>query len=480
MASRIEQIKKNRLEKFKTIQQKGINPYPYSYSGGISSSEALKKIGKKVKVRGRIITLRPHGGITFAHLKDQSGQIQLYFQKKQLDSYDLVKLLDMGDFVGAEGEVFKTNSGEITVNVENFQLLAKSLLPLPEKWHGLKDTEARYRKRYLDLIMNDEVKKVFETRSKIISEVRRYLESLGFMEVETPTLQPLYGGASARPFITHYNALDTDLFLKISDELYLKRLIIGGFEKVFEIDHDFRNEGLDKTHSPEFTMMECYWAYADYNDMMELTENLFSEVAKKVLGTTKIEYQGHKIDLKPPWKRMTMREAILKHLDWDMDKISDEDLKKKLKQSKVELKCGFNRGLAIAELFSQVEKELIDPVFITDHPKETTMLCKLHRESDHLIERFEPYIAGWEVGNAYSELNDPSKQKECFSQQVELSKAGDEEAHPMDEDFITALEHGMPPTGGLGIGIDRLVMLLTNQPNIRDVIFFPALKPKDE
>jgi len=477
---RLELIRQQRLEKLRKLQELGINPYPPKFEKKHTCAQAKELLGKKAKTAGRIMAIRAHGRIAFFDLVDSSGKIQLWFQERKLgkDKYRLLKHLDVGDFVGAEGKVVKTKAGEITIEVTDFQILAKSLRPLPDQWYGLKDIEERYRKRYLDLIMNPKVRDVFQKRSQIIQAMRDFLDQKGFLEVETPTLQPIYGGASARPFITHHNALDIDLYLKISDELYLKRLIIGGFEKVYEIDHDFRNEGIDKTHNPEFTMMECYWAWADYQDMMRLTEEMVAYIAEKVLGTTKVEFQGHKIDLKPPWRRMPMYQAIKKYLGWDPEEISDRELKKKLEEKGVELAGGYNRGLAIAELFEEVEPKLIQPVFITDFPKETTMLSKLHRRNPDLIERFEPYIAGWEIGNAYSELNDPLLQRKFFEEQVKRQAAGDEEAHPMDEDFIEALEYGMPPTGGLGIGVDRLVMLLTNQASIRDVILFPTLKPK--
>jgi lysyl-tRNA synthetase, class II len=479
---RLQQLRAQRLEKVKKLRQLGIDPYPHKFNKKHTCGQAVESLGKKVQTAARIVALRGHGRIMFADICDSSGKIQLWFQEKSLgkEKFKLLKLFDVGDFIGVEGIVIKTKTGETTIDVSDFSMLSKSLRPLPAKWHGLKDVENRYRKRYLDLLMNPEVKKTFEMRSLIIAEIRNFLRDNGFLEVETPTLQPLYGGASAKPFVTHHNALSNDFYLKISDELYLKRLIIGGFEKVFEIDHNFRNEGIDKTHNPEFTMMECYWAYADYKDIMKLTEDLFAYVAKKVLGTTKIVFAGHKIDLKPPWQRLTMSQAIKKYLGWDLEKISDDQIKKKLKEKKIDLVGGYCRGLAIAALFEQVEPKLIQPVFITDMPKETTMLCKLHRENPELIERFEPYIAGWEAGNAYSELNDPDLQREFFKTELKQKKAGDKETHPMDEDFIESLEYGMPPTGGLGIGIDRMVMLLTGEENIRDVILFPTLKSKNK
>jgi len=477
---RLQKIRKLRIGKTEKLRELGVNPYPYKFNKKHTCAQAKELLGKKVETAGRIMAVRGHGKITFLDLMDFSGKIQVWFQGEKLGKkkYGLLKLFDIGDFIGIEGKVIKTKAGEVTVDVDKFEFLSKSLRPLPTKWHGFKDVEERYRKRHLDLIMNPKTKEALEMRSKIITEIRNFLDKKGFLEVETPTLQPIYGGASARPFVTRHNALNTDLYLKISDELYLKRLIIGGFEKVYEIDHDFRNEGIDKTHNPEFTMLECYSTYADYNQMMKLTEELFAYVAKKALGTTKIKFKGKRIDLNPPWQRLSMFAAIKQYLGWDPERITDKELQKMLKKKGVKITGGYNRGLAIAELFEEVEPSLVQPIFITDFPKETTMLCKLHRKNPDLIERFEPYIAGWEVGNAYSELNDPILQRKFLEEQLNLKQAGDEEAHPMDEDFIEALEYGMPPTGGLGIGIDRMVMLLTGQENIRDVILFPTLKPK--
>ena len=446
-------------------------------------SKAREMMDKQVRVSGRITAIRGHGKLFFMDLRDESGKIQLLISKAVVgdEQFELVGLLDQGDFIETGGSVAKTTAGEISIKVDSLAILSKSLRPLPDSWYGFKNIEERYRKRYVDFLMNPESKRVIELRSKIVSEVRKLLEDEGFIEVETPTLQPIYGGANARPFETYYNALKRDFFLKISDELYLKRLIIGGFEKVYEIDHDFRNEGIDTTHNPEFTMMECYWAYADYNDMMTLTERLYSNIAKKVLGTTKVKYLGHEIDLKAPWQRMSMKEALKKYLKVDVDDLSDQKLKEELKKRGIdEGKRGgvFNRGLSIFALFELVEESLIAPVFITDFPKETTSLCKLHRNNEDLIERFEPYIAGQEVGNAYTELNDPALQRHFFEEEAKAKAGGDKNTHPIDEDFLTAMEYGMPPTGGLGLGIDRMVMVITGTDSIRDVIAFPTLKDK--
>jgi len=359
-------------------------------------------------------------------------------------------------------------------------LLSKSLHPLPEKFHGLQDSEIRYRQRYVDLIANQEVKNIFLARSKIISAMREFLDKKGFTEVEIPTLQHIYGGANAKPFKTHINAWNLDLYLSISPELYLKKLIVGGYEKVYTITKNFRNEGVDKTHNPEFTGMECYWSGADYNDMMSLTEDIYEYIAMKVLGTTDLEYQGTKISLKKPWKRMTMYEALIHYAKIDVEKLSDNEIYDLLDQNNIEYKMDLtSRGLAIALLFEELcEKNLIQPVFITDHPKETSPLCKLKRGNPDLIERFEPYINTWEMGNAYSELTDPILQRKLFEEQAERGRGGDEEAQQMDEDFLRSIEYGLPPTGGLGLGVDRMVMILTNAISIREVIFFPTMKPE--
>lgn len=485
----IDELRKVRVEKKEKILKMGINPYPARVKKDQTILQAREMMGKEVAVVGRVRAIRGHGAIQFFDLEDESSKIQVLFKKDVLTEnlMELLSLLDIGDFLAVQGEVMTTQAGEISVLDKDFQIIAKALRPLPSDWYGLKDVEERYRKRYLDMIVNEEVKNTFISRSKIVKAVRTFLDERNFVEVETPTLQPLYGGASARPFITHHNALDVDLYLKISDELYLKRLIVGGIEKVYEIDKDFRNEGIDRTHTPEFTMMECYWAYADYQDMMKLTEELYAYVAQEVLGTTKVKFGEHEIDFKPPWNRLTMKEALIKYANIDVDKLSDEELKDLLKKHNLVeenkptltgVAAGFNRGIAIATLFEIVEPYLIQPTFIYDFPKETTALCKQKEDDPALIERFEPYVAGFEIGNAYSELNNPQVQKQFFEEQVKAAKSGDEEAQPMDTAYLEAMEYGMPPTGGLGLGIDRMVMLLTNNPNIRDVIIFPTLRPE--
>jgi lysyl-tRNA synthetase class 2 len=386
----------------------------------------------------------------------------------------------MGDYIGVNGIIFKTKTGELTVKCLKYTVLAKSLRPLPEKYHGIQDIEIKYRQRYLDLIMDDKSKQVFVQRTKIITAVREFLNSKGFMEVETPILETIYGGAAAKPFITHHNELDMKLFLRISLELPLKKLIAGGYEKVYQIVRDFRNESIDTTHNPEFTMMECYWAYADYNDTMELVEDCYDYVALKVLGTTKITYQDKEIELKKPWKRLTMKDALKEYVGIDVDSMENDDIKELLDKHKIEYRGNMSRGLLINQLFKIVEEKLIQPVFIIDHPKETTPLCKLHRKNHDLIERFEPYINGWEIANAYSELNDPIRQRYLLEEQAKELRAGLEESNPMDEEFCTAVDYGMPPMSGLGVGIDRMIMLLTNSASIRDVLFFPTMKNSEE
>lgn len=478
-----------RLKKLENLKSKGINPFPYKYDvtdyadsikKKFDSIKAEEHTGKNVSVAGRIMLFRDMGKVAFLTLKDSTGQIQLYLRKNDLGAdYDLVSFLDIGDFVGAKGEVFKTMKGELSIYVKSFVFLSKSLRPMPDKFHGLKDTELRYRKRHLDLIMNSETADVFIKRIRIIKAIREFLDERGFLEVETPTLQPVYGGAAAKPFTTMHNELKMKLFLKISDELYLKRLIIGGFSKVYEIDKDFRNEGIDTTHNPEFTMLEAYWAYADYHDMMKLTEDMYEFVAKKVLGTTKSKFKGVEIDFKAPWKKITMLDAIKKYVGIDAGKMSEKELAKFVNDEKIPFDKKPSWGNYVNAIFEEkCEDKFIQPTFVIDHPRESTPLCKVHREDERLIERFEPFCCGMELANAYSELNDPIVQRKLLEEQAKLLRSGDEEANPLDEDFIEAMEQGMPPTGGLGVGIDRMVMLLLGQESIRDVLFFPTMKPE--
>jgi lysyl-tRNA synthetase class 2 len=478
----------HRKEKLRKLKEKNINPYPYFFrkthlsSHIIEGFEELEKEEKEVKVAGRIVALRPHGKTAFAHLQDGAGKIQIYVKKDEVgeEKFELLDLLDIGDFLGVTGKVFKTRTGEITVRTTDFCILSKSLLPLPEKWHGLQDKELRYRQRYVDLIVNQEVKKIFLFRTELIKALREFLDNLGFVEVETPTLQPLYGGAFARPFVTHHNALDIDLYLRIADELYLKRLIVGGFEKVYEVCKVFRNEGMDRNHNPEFTMLELYQAYADYHDIMELYENLMNYAVSKVLGSKTFEFEGNHIDLTPPWKRIPMLEAIKEHTGVDLTGKGEEEIRKAAKSLNVKEDLSRPKGKLIEAIFeTQVQPKLIQPTFITEYPVEMSPLAKHHREKEGLTERFELFIGGCEMGNAFSELNDPQDQRERFLQQAEFAKRGDEEAQMLDEDFIRALEYGMPPTGGLGFGIDRLVMILTNTRSIREVILFPQMRPEE-
>ncbi|SDM39855.1 lysyl-tRNA synthetase, class II [Halarsenatibacter silvermanii] len=485
-----EDLHKLRAEKHRhleELQEAGEEPYAKNYDRSHKSTQVKENFaefeGKEVSLAGRLMALRSHGKASFADIQDFEGTIQLYLKYDVLgeEDYEFFGDLDIGDLVGVEGEVFKTNRGEVTVKVTDYELLTKSLRPLPEKFHGLKDKELRYRRRYLDLIMNRDVKDNFVRRSEIIRSMREYLEEKGFLEVETPMMHPVAGGANARPFITHHNALDMEMYLRIAPELYLKRLIVGGMEKVFEINRNFRNEGMSYKHNPEFTMMELYQAYADYHDMMELTENMIEHISREVLGTAVIEYEDTEIDLSAPWKRLTMVEAIDEYADLDFTQIDTVEKAYEAAESVgLELEDGLSRGEIIHEIFEErVEEKLIQPVFIKDYPIEVSPLARRHDDDPNFTYRFEPFIYGREVGNAFTELNDPREQKRRFEKQVERREEGDEEAQMMDEDFVRALEYGMPPTGGLGIGVDRIVMLLTNSSSIRDVILFPTMRPED-
>ena len=484
------ELLEERQRKLGEIRRSGVNPYPYTFDVTAHAADLHQRYGPlekeqvtkdKVRVAGRIMALRRMGKITFASVQDSTARVQLYLKEEDLgaERYDFLKLLDIGDWVGAGGEIFKTKTGEVTVWVRSLELFAKSVRPLPDKWHGLADVEQRYRQRYLDLIINPEARRRLELRTRIVAAVRDFFVQRKFLEVETPILQPIYGGANARPFVTHHHDLDMKMFLRISLELYHKRLIVGGFDRVFEIGKVFRNESIDREHNPEFTLLEAYQAYADYNGIMELFESLYEYVAKKVLGTTAIKYQGVDIELKKPWRRVTMAAAIKEHAGIDVDALEDKELRSLIVKHGLEVK-GDSRGLIIAELFDKlVSPKLIQPTMVIDHPLETTPLCKPHRKDPSLVERFEPFINGWEVGNCYSELNDPILQRALLEEQARNLKGGDVEANPMDEDFVRAIEHGMPPTGGLGLGIDRMVMLLTDAPSIRDVILFPTLRQKE-
>jgi len=481
-------LREIRIEKLEALKKIKIVPYPNVYKITHKTKEILddfdklEKTNTKIKTAGRIMLSRMHGKAGFCHIKDDTGMIQIYIRQDFIgeEMLKIFKLFDIGDFIGVEGEVFKTHTNEITIKVDKFTLLAKSLLPLPEKWHGLSNIEARYRQRYLDLIMNDKVKENFIIRSKAIRMIRDFLHEEGFIEVETPMMQPIYGGAFARPFITHHNTLDIDLYMRIAIELYLKRLIVGGFEKVFEMNRVFRNEGISTQHNPEYTLLELYQAYADYNDMMKLNENLICSLVKGIKGSLEIEYQGNKLDFKPPWRRLTYLEALEKYTGKDFKKVKDKKQATKIAETlEIDINTNMTRWEIIAEIFDEkVEPNLIQPTFILDYPLELSPLAKSKPNNTELVERFESFIAGMEIGNAFSELNDPIEQKRRFDAQVEKRKQGHDEAHPMDMDFITSLEYGMPLTGGLGIGIDRIIMLLLNTHSIRDTILFPLLKPK--
>lgn len=473
-------IKRDKLEELK---QEGKDPHEIVNFKDRTPAATIKDKydnyeGKSIRIAGRIIAKRGHGNMSFMDIQDESGTIQIVNRKNVIgDEFKQVKKYDIGDIVGIEGEVFKTKQGEISIETKIPQLLTKSLQMLPEKWHGLKDPDLRYRQRYLDLIVNPEVKEVFVLRSRIISEIRKFLDSRGFLEVETPILNTIAGGATARPFITHHNTLDIDMYLRIANELYLKRLIVGGFDRVYEMGRMFRNEGMDATHNPEYTAMELYQAYADYEDMMEIVESMIETVATNVLGNTVIEYDGNEIELKAPWKRVTMIDSIKNETGVDFNKITTyEDAVAIAKEKGVEVKE--TRGEIINEFFEEfVEDTLIQPTFIYDYPVEISPLAKRKKDDKSLTYRFEAFINGSEVGNAFSELNDAADQRERFEAQVAKRENGDDEAQMMDYDFVNALEVGLPPTGGLGIGIDRVIMLLTGQHSIRDVLLFPTMKP---
>lgn len=485
------QIRQTRIQKLTDLADKGVNPYPYAFDKDANAADLQEKYkdlqaGEETEdfysVAGRVMAIRNTG--MFIDLMDASGKIQVFSHKENLseDQMKVLKLLDIGDIVGFYGSIRRTPRGELSIKSTKLKLLSKSLLPLPEKFHGLTDVETRYRQRYIDMIINEDVRKTFRTRSLIIQKIREYLTAQGFLEVETPMLHPQAGGANARPFITHHNTLEMDMFLRIAPELYLKRLMVGGVsEKIFEINRSFRNEGIDTRHNPEFTMMELYQAYVDYNEMMALTENLVASIAQEVLGTMKIQYGENEIDLTPPWDRKTMLGSVKEATGIDFNTVfTVEDAKEKAKSVGVNADDCDNWGQVIERVFEEkIEPSLIQPVHIIDYPRDISPLAKVHRDNDRLTERFETRVNGWEIANAFSELTDPIDQRMRFEAQMQAKANGDEEAMPIDEDYICALEHGVPPMGGLGIGIDRLVMLLTNSPSIRDVIAFPTLKKKD-
>ncbi|TYS41299.1 lysine--tRNA ligase [Bacillus infantis] len=480
-----------RREKMNSLREKGMDPFGKRFERSHQSQDLIDEYGEQEKeaieeqnvsvtLAGRIMTKRGKGKAGFAHIQDLKGQIQIYVRQDAVgeESYEIFNSADLGDLVGVTGTLFKTKVGELSIKVEAFELLTKSLRPLPEKFHGLKDVEQRYRQRYLDLIMSQESKKTFITRSRIIQSMRRYLDSHGYLEVETPMMHSIAGGASARPFITHHNALDMELYMRIAIELHLKRLIVGGLEKVYEIGRVFRNEGVSTRHNPEFTMIELYEAYADYRDIMSLTENLVAHIAEEVLGTTTVQYGDYEVNLKPEWTRLHMVDAIKEHTGVDFWKqMSKEEAQALAKEHNVEIKETMEYGHIVNEFFEQkVEEKLIQPTFIYGHPVEISPLAKKNEEDPRFTDRFELFIVAREHANAFTELNDPIDQRERFEAQLKEREQGNDEAHMMDDDFIEALEYGMPPTGGLGIGIDRLVMLLTNSPSIRDVLLFPLMR----
>ncbi len=484
------QIRQTRIDKLDAWKKLGHNPYPYHFEKSHSNAdlqakyEALEtgvETEDVVSVAGRVMALRNSG--MFIDLQDASGKLQVFSHKENLSAemLEALKLVDIGDMIGATGTIRRTPRGELSVKSTQIQILGKSLLPLPEKYHGLTDVETRYRQRYLDLIMNQESRDTLVKRSRIIAEIRKLLLDKDFLEVETPMLQTIAGGAAAKPFITHHNTLDIDMYLRIAPELFLKRLIVGGIsERVFELNRNFRNEGISPKHNPEFTMMELYQAYADYNDMMDLTEEIVTTVAQKVLGTLQINFQGTEINLASPWARKSMIECVKEETGVDFAQIdTDEAAREAAKKLNVSVEDYDTWGYALEKVFEvKVEHKLIQPIHIIDYPREISPLAKEHRDNPRLVERFETRVYGWEIANAFSELSDPLDQRQRFEAQMAQRDHGDDEAHQMDEDYITALEYGMPPCGGLGIGIDRLIMILTDSPNIRDVIAFPTLKPK--
>jgi len=492
MATRLDRIVQQRQQKLEQLRARGIDPYPRRFQRSHTTQQAVallkqqEKSGKaetpEVSVAGRVMASRRMGKISFLDVHDSSGKIQLYFNKELLDkaSLQLLDDIDIGDIVGAGGSLFYTKSGEPTIEVKSLTMLAKSLQPLPEKWHGLSDVDTRYRQRYLDLISNTKVKGLFKVRSQVISAIRQFLNQRGFIEVETPVLQPAAGGALARPFTTHHQTLDQDFYLRIALELHLKRLIVGGLDRVYELGRIFRNEGISTRHNPEFTMLESYEAYADYTDVMKMLEEMVAEVSRQVLGTEQIEFNGHTLDLKPPWPRFKLREAISRYSGIDFTKYPDtKSLRAEMLKLKMEVDPQKDRGRLIDELISTfVEPNLMQPTFLVDYPVDMSPLAKSKSGDDTLVERFEAFGGGMEIANAFTELNDPEQQRQRFQEQLASRQGEGEETWTIDEDFLQALEYGMPPTGGLGVGIDRLVMLLTDQQSIREVILFPQLRDK--
>jgi lysyl-tRNA synthetase class 2 len=494
MTTRLDRIAQQRRQKLEKLRRQGIDPYPSGYSRSHTTRQALELLErqekkgtdrtKAVTLAGRLTAMRKMGKTSFADLRDGEGKIQLCFYKDHFDekTLELFQDLDIGDIIGAGGRLFRTKTGEPTLDVENFTILAKSLQPLPEKWHGLADVETRYRQRYLDLIANAPAREAFQIRSRAIAAIRQFLNKQGFIEVETPVLQPSAGGALASPFTTHHNALDQDFYLRIALELHLKRLVVGGFDKVYEIGRIFRNEGVSTQHHPEFTMLESYEAYADYNNVMAMLEEMVSSVSREVLGTTKIKFGEDTIDFKPPWKRITLRNAVKKYSGIDFVKYPTADgLREKMRSLKIEVDPKKNWAKLVDELIKDfVRPKLIQPTIIFDYPLSMSPLAKTKPGEERVVERFQAIAGGLEIANAYTELNDPLEQRERFEEQLKDRQAGDEERWSIDEDYLLALEYGMPPAGGLGVGIDRLIMLFTNQPAIREVILFPQLREKEK
>ncbi len=483
---------RERLGKLEELAQEGIDPYPSTFPVSHAIGELVTRYGAAdaaalaeappVRLGGRVLSVRGHGKASFAHIQDRSGRIQLYVRLDAVGEadYRLFKRIDIGDFLGVEGRLFRTKTGELTVQAAALRLLAKSLRPLPDKWHGLSDVEVRYRQRYVDLIANPEVAEVFRRRARIIAEIRRFFDERGFLEVETPMMQPIPGGATAKPFVTHHNALDLTLYLRIAPELHLKRCVVGGLERVYEINRNFRNEGVSTHHNPEFTMLEFYHAYADYRDLMALTEELLPRVVRAVQGEEAVVYQGRRIVFTPPWPRLSVEEGLVRVAGLAPEAVETaEGLRAAAAARAVSVDPAWGWAKLLVELFEAlVEARLEQPTFVTDFPAELSPLAKARPDDPRYVQRFELYVAGMEIANAYTELNDPREQRRRFEAQVRARAAGDEEAHLMDEDFLRALEYGLPPTAGEGIGIDRLVMLLTDSPSIRDVILFPLLRPE--
>ena len=488
MTEELADHRRVRLEKLQELERRGVNPFPTRVERTHTASEALATFVDDAEqptltVAGRIVSeLRRFGGLVFAHLADGSGRLQLAFKQDVLspELWDMLDLIERADHLQATGSLFRTRRGEVTLEVRDYTVIAKALRPLPEKWHGLQDVEKRYRQRYLDLIVNEDARRTLVTRSKVVASLRRFLDARGFLEVETPILQPLYGGAAARPFETHHNALDRRLYLRIAIELYLKRLIVGGLDKVYEIGRNFRNEGVDRTHNPEFTMLETYEAYADYQKVMAMSEEMIATVTQEVFGTTRLTFKGQEVELSPPWRRLPLADAVFEYAKVDIEK---PGLAEAAREAGLPVAADWNKGKILDELVStKVEPHLIQPTFLVDYPVEFpgSTLAKRMPGREVVVERFEGYAGGFELCNAFTELNDPRDQRARFEEQVAAGRAGDEEAHPLDEDFLTALEHGMPPTGGLGVGIDRLCMFLTDQHSVREVIFFPQLRTIEE